>query len=166
MAKVNWRNLFKLQIFMTFVRNIPVLQFNLGLLSTLAYLRGTISTANVWTGQFCFAGLDSQCGNFTLSLSSNLNSYSGTLTEITTSNLVLSTFSSSGTRTSSAVPVDSDCFRADSSVILGSSNPSFTGLYSSPLPWAIYDNGQAILSSYNVTGGSFNASGYEFGYKR
>ena len=85
-----------------------------GLVSDVGYLRGTIDSSNVWSGNYYLAGVEAERGTFSLTLSGDLSSYSGTYAQAG-STITYSVTSAS--RSSSATPTDQACFKSDDSML-------------------------------------------------
>lgn len=115
------------------------------LISDVGYLRGTIDSANVWSGDYFMAGLAAIRGTFTLTL--NANSYSGSYTQ-SGSNIVYSV--SNAAQLSSASPSDLECFRADDSMLTMTQPFDLTGALAdkSGNLWYIAATGSSLTTSY------------------
>lgn len=96
------------------VSQIGSTYYGQGLVSDVGYLRGTIDTNNVWTGNYYMAGNAATNGNFTLTLSGTFASYSGSYFQAGSG---ITYTVSSASRTSSLTPTDEQCFKVDSSML-------------------------------------------------
>lgn len=125
-----------------------------GTMSYLGYLRGTIDSSNVWTGNYFLGGLDAIRGTFSLALSSDGLSYSGTYTQ---TGSTISYTVSSAARLSSATPSDMQCLKADDSMLTTSAPFNMTGIIGGEYTWYTSASGNLSTSSYNyfMDGGLF-----------
>lgn len=130
-----------------------------GLLSSLGYMRGKI-VGNVWTGDYWLAGFEGRMGHFRLALGGGLASYDGYLTE----NPGRQNMTTSGTRTSSSMPTDMECFRTDSEYLVDGATYDLTGHYTQPAAdnehWYFIHDGTTHTSSYTYTADSIPGTSY------
>lgn len=129
-----------------------------GLLSSLGYMRGYIQ-GNVWAGDYWLAGYEGRMGTFYLDLDVVGSTYSGYFTENPGQNIT-----SSGTRTSSSMPDDIECFRTHKDYLVPHASYDITGYYIKPgMPtenWWIYNDGSYHTSTYTYTEDSIPGTSY------
>lgn len=104
------------------VSDIGGVLYGQGTFSRIGYMRGTVTSGDVFTGEFWLQGWEGSHGTFSLTLTGS--AYSGTFTQ-----LPGITYSISGTKTSSTIPSDLDCQRSDDYLLTSSEYYSSSGTY-------------------------------------
>jgi hypothetical protein len=92
--------------------------------SWVGYMRGTIDSSGVFSGDYWTMGFEALQGTFELTLVGS--AYSGSFTQ-----LPAMTYSTSGTQLSTATPSDENCQRSDDYLLTSSEYYSSTGSYNS-----------------------------------
>jgi hypothetical protein len=117
-----------------------------GMISLVGYLRGTIDSSNKWTGEYFMSGNEAVRGNFTLTLSADNTTYSGSYQQ-TGSNIIYSV--NNANKLSSTTPSDLECLKVDDNMLTMTSSWSLTSaLKETEYPWYIAVTDTSLTSSY------------------
>lgn len=138
------------------VTNVGGVYYGQALMSDVGYLRGTISSANVWTGNYYLSGLAGQRGTFSLTLSTDFSTYSGTYFQAGSD---ISYTVSSAARTSSLTPTDIQCFKADPSMLTATTNVNMTAAYDACEP-----GGSCYTIYFGTNDDSTSTTSYIYNY--
>jgi hypothetical protein len=88
-----------------------------GVFSNVGYMRGEINDANLWTGYFWMAGIESRRGSFELALNNSEASFYGLFTDSTGYDYKMSGIRLSGPE---LTPSDVECFRTSDDLLVPS----------------------------------------------